>query len=339
VQCELEAQLGACAQAARDCGMSLGLYGDLALGDAPFSADVWARPEHYVQGVSVGAPPDPYSDAGQEWGLVPFHPLALREDRYGTFRALVRQAFRHTGVLRIDHVMGLGRQFWVPAGRPATEGAYMRFPLADLLGVLALESRRAGALVVGEDLGVVPEGFRELMAEKNILRSQVMYFERKPGWQHHPTYYARGAIATASTHDLPPLHGYWLGHDLQVRRRSGNIASDEALAQAEAERAQARADLLGILRYEKLLPEGPDDPPIDALVEAVYVLLAGAASRLVGVALDDLTLEREALNTPASFLPDAPNWSRRSRLSLEQLAADPRIQALVARLVARTRSE
>ena len=337
LQCELDSQLGDCARAAREGGMPIGIYGDLALGDAPLSADVWADPTLYAQGIHIGAPPDPFSDTGQEWGLVPLHPLAMRTDRYRTSRAMFRQVLRHTGLLRIDHVMGLGRQFWVPQGRPATEGAYVAFPFDDLLGLLALESHRAKALVIGEDLGVVPDGFRERMADQHLLRSQVLYFERNWHGQTPPRDYAPNAIATVSTHDLPPLAGYVRGQDLHVRHRSGNLADGDALAAALQERAQATAALLALLRAEGLLPEEPTEPSIEAFVQATQVLLASAASRLCGVALDDLTLEHEALNTPASFLPDEPNWSRRSSLSMEQIASDPRIRALLERVVARAK--
>jgi 4-alpha-glucanotransferase len=315
--------------------MSIGLYGDLALGDAPFSADVWARPDLFASGVNVGAPPDPYSDRGQDWGLSPFHPLGMRADRYRTWRALLRQSLRHTGLLRIDHVMGLARQFWVPAGASATEGGYVRYPLADLLGILALESRRTGALVVGEDLGVVPEGFRELMAENAVNRSQVLYFQHGPQGDPLPgSEYARNALATVGTHDLPPLGGFWQRTDLEVRRRAGNIADDASLGRAVLMREQEKAKLLALLRRERLLPPASEagDPPVGQLVEAVYLLLAGTASRLIGVSLDDLTLEHDALNTPATCLPDQPNWTRRSSLSIEQLCADERIQALVWRI-------
>ncbi len=338
LQFELEHQLRACRRAARGCGMSIGLYGDLALGDAPASADVWARPSLYARGVQIGAPPDAYSDRGQNWGLIPFNPLALHADRYRALSALLRQAFRHVGALRIDHVMGLLRQFWVPEGAPASEGAYVRFPFEDLAGVLALESRRAGALVVGEDLGVVPDGLRERMRESAMLRSQVLYFEHESASVlRHPRDYARAAFATVGTHDLPTLAGFFQGRDLLLRRRAGNIESDEALARALAQREQAKAGLLSLLRAEGLLPAQPEDPSIEALTEAVYVLLAGAESRLIGLALDDLTLERDGLNLPAATLPEQPNWSRRSSLSLEQLAVDARIARLVRLVTERAR--
>lgn len=336
LQFEFEHQLGQCARTARDIGMPIGLYGDLALGDAPFSSDVWSRPDLYANGANVGAPPDPYSDRGQDWGLAPFNPLGLRADRYQTWRALLQQSLRHCGLLRIDHVMGLARQFWVPAGASAVEGGYVRYPLADLLGILALESRRAGALVVGEDLGVVPDGFRELMADNAVSRSQVLYFQHGTDGNPLPgAQYARNALATVGTHDLPPIAGFWRGTDLQVRRRAGNIADDTALVAAQRARELDKQKLLALLRTERLLPPASDnaaEPTVEALVEALDMLLAGSASQLIGLSLDDLTLEQDALNTPATFLPDQPNWSRRSSLSLDDLRNDDRIRALVWRL-------
>jgi 4-alpha-glucanotransferase len=313
--------------------MPIGMYGDLAVGDAPFSGDVWAQPDAYASGVSIGAPPDLYSDRGQDWGLAPFNPLELRRARYQPIRALLRAAFAHMGALRIDHVMGLGRQFFVPHGGDARQGGYVRFPLADLLGIVALESRRARALVIGEDLGVVPDGFREQMAHNGLLRSQVLYFEHAA-----PRSYAQGALATLSTHDLPPLLGFWTGYDLELRRRAGNIADDAALARARDERERFKAHLLGLLREENLLPADAANPPPELVCEALQLLLAGSASRCVAFALDDLTLEREPLNVPAATLPGAPNWSRRSSLTLEQIASSDRIGELLYRATQRVRS-
>jgi 4-alpha-glucanotransferase len=318
--------------------MAIGLYGDLALGDAPFAAEVWAHPELYARGVSIGAPPDAYSDLGQNWGLSPLDPLALRRDRFRFAVRLLRNAFRHVGALRVDHVMGLTRQFWIPAGASGAAGAYVRFPFEELAGIIALESRRAGALVVGEDLGVVPGGLRERMAELALLRSQVLYFEREDnGEPRLPRHYARAALATVATHDLPPIAGYWQARDLVLRRRAGNIASDEALQRMRAEREHAKAGLLGLLRREGLLAKGPEEPSIEELVLALCLLLASAESRLICVALDDLTLERDALNVPATALADQPNWSRRSSSSIEELVRDPRVAELLRLVKERAR--
>ena len=333
LQFELEQQLRECRRQARSAGMAIGMYGDLALGDAPSSGDIWAAPERYARGASVGAPPDAYSDTGQGWGLVPMHPLRMRAEGYRGFVALVRRAFKQMGMLRIDHVMGLCRQFWVPDGATALEGGYVRFPQDDLLGILALESRRARALVVGEDLGVVPAGLREEMAARNVLRSQVLYFERShDGSFVAPRHYAPSAFVTLGTHDLPTLPGYVAGSDLRVRRVAGNIENDAALESALTDRAAAVRQLKQSLRDAGLLPEQPEPPSQQVLTEAVHRWLASAQSRLIGLGLDDLTLEPDALNTPATLTAEHPNWARRNQMTLEALAADPRIAELLRKL-------
>ncbi len=335
LQHELALQLAECQLASRTSGMRIGLYADLAVGDAPSSAELWARPELFARGVSLGAPPDAYADAGQSWGLLPLHPRALRRDGYRHFRAIMRQALRHAGALRIDHVMGLMRQFWVPSGGGARDGAYVHFPLADLLGIVALESRRAGALIVGEDLGLVPEGFRERMARHGLLRSQVLCFERDArGKLLAPDGYARGALVTAGTHDLPPLLGYLEGADLALRRSADAFASDQAAAAAFDERARFGRELHELLRELGLLPPEPDEPSPAALVRAVCTLLARSSSQLVAIALDDLTLEHEPLNTPGVSPQATPNWARRSSVTLEQLVSDPRVQSWLRELCA-----
>jgi 4-alpha-glucanotransferase len=340
LQLELELQLEACAAEARAQRMAIGLWGDLALGDAPFAADVWAQPELYARGASLGAPPDAYSDRGQGWGLLPLRPERLRAARYRPFIALVRQALRHVGALRIDHVMGLSRQFWIPDGRDASAGAYVRFPLPDLLGIVGLESRRAVALVIGEDLGVVPDGLRDEMARHHLLRSQVLYFERDhQGAFVAPEHYANGALVSVGTHDLPPLLGFVRGDDLRRKRAAGAIESESALDAALAERARAVQALLELLRGRGLVAADARAPEPDALVEAVHGLLARGAPRLVALALDDLCREHEPLNTPGASPTNVPNWSRRCRLSLEELQADEAIAAELRRVIVRARGD
>ncbi|HMI94348.1 MAG TPA: 4-alpha-glucanotransferase, partial [Polyangiales bacterium] len=218
-------------------------------------------------------------------------------------------------------------------GATALDGGYVRFPQDDLLGILALESRRARALCVGEDLGVVPPGLREEMASRNVLRSQVLYFERgHDGGFVSPQHYAQSAFVSLGTHDLPTLAGYVEGRDLRVRRAAGNLESDAALARALEEREHAVRQLKQALRAAQLLPALPEPPSLEALTEAVHRWLASANSRLIGLGLDDLTLEPDALNTPATLLPSAPNWARRSRMTLEAIALDERIADLLRKL-------
>jgi glycogen debranching enzyme GlgX/4-alpha-glucanotransferase len=327
LQFEFDRQLAACQAHARAQGMALGLYGDLAVGNAPASADVWSRPELFASGATLGAPPDAYSADGQTWGLVPLAPQALRRDRYAYFSTLCDTAMRNAGLLRIDHVMGLLRQFWVPDGGNASSGAYVRFPFEDLLGIVALHSERHGTVVVGEDLGVVPEGFRERMHDVSMLRSQVMHFERNDdGSFVSPARYAREALASVNTHDLPPLAGYLRGRDIDARVMAGQIVGEEAHAQARRERDRTLLALLERLRDEGCIEPGED--PIESprdLVLAVHRALARSESVLIAAALDDLFLELDSLNIPGVDVPQQPSWSRRcvrppQHLSWDELA-------------------
>jgi glycogen debranching enzyme GlgX/4-alpha-glucanotransferase len=335
LQFELDRQLGAAQSEARTAGMPIGIYADLAVGNAPGGADVWSQPELFARGVCLGAPPDPYSATGQTWGLLPLLPHRLRHDNYRYWRWLCRSALRHAGMLRVDHVMGLLRQFWVPDGCGARDGGYVRFPFEELCGILALEARRSGSLIVGEDLGVVPPGLRERMAELAMLRSQVVCFERdESGAFHAPKSYASGALATVNTHDMPPLFGYLDSLDLPQLRALGVLPDDSALAHVRAERERAKAALLELLAREELLPELAE--PLDSeVMVAVHQLLARTEALLCAAALDDVALEVDSLNVPGVASPEHPSWSKRMRASVETLSKDPVVLRCLAALRAR----
>jgi 4-alpha-glucanotransferase len=309
-----------------------GLYRDLATGVAFDGADCWAEPDATVRGVTFGAPPDDFNADGQAWGMPPPNPRALEASGYAGFAGLVRANMRHARALRIDHVLGLMRLFWIPDGAPAIEGAYVEYPHDDLAGVLALESHRQQCLVVGEDLGTVPDPFRDYMERESMLSYRVFYFERWPdGLFKRPDAYPEKALATATTHDLATLAGYWQGDDLDLRQRIG--LADAATTEAQkGARAHDRQRLLAALRDQGLaggdetFDGGADD--LHRLVEAVERYLARSPAALMMVNLDDLLLEPGQLNLPGT-IHEYPNWSRRLSADVDALFDDPAVAAIL----------
>jgi len=337
-QFELERQLEGVARRAREAGLALGVYQDLALGSVPSGFDTWAFPGAFVEGVSLGAPPDAYATQGQDWGLPPFHPQRLAADDFALWRRLLRAAFAASGALRIDHILGLFRQWWVPAGAPASEGAYVRFPTAALLRVLAEESRRADAVVIGEDLGTVPPQVAPTLARHGVLSSRVMLFERDRRGRFRPaSRYSRRALATFDTHDLPPLAGFWEGSDLALRRELGLIASDAELAQARAERDAEREALCARLATDGHLPRGGGEPSLAELCAALNAFLCRTPCPLVGVSLDDLAGEHRPVNVPGVSQDVHPSWTRRMSRSLVELASDADVEQALAGAASRAR--
>ena len=327
LQFELDRQLGAVAARGGRAGLAVGLYQDLAIGTSPTGGDVWSRPDLFVRGVSIGAPPDPYSASGQNWGLPPIDPRKLREDRYRYWIAVIRASVRHAGALRIDHVMGLFRQFWIPEGKLGTEGAYVRFPSEDLLGILALESTRAGAIVVGEDLGTVPKEVPPALERWGILSSKVLYFERDARGRFRPAGgYPAQSLATANTHDLPTLAGFWAGRDIDLREQVGLCTADEA-RDARRDREREREQLLKRLSADGLLPRPVGEPDELSVRAAAHAFLCGTPAALVGLALDDLAGELEPVNVPGVGPEKYPSWTRRMRPSLDAMVFDETVAA------------
>ncbi|HZT88856.1 MAG TPA: 4-alpha-glucanotransferase [Stellaceae bacterium] len=317
-------QLGAAATKAKECGMAIGLYRDLAVGADRAGAETWVNAAAVVSGAQVGAPPDIHMPAGQSWGLPPFHPHALREEGYRSFVELVRANMRHAGGLRIDHAMGLLHLYWVPDGEPPAAGAYVRYPIEDLVGILALESHRHRCLVVGEDLGTVPEGFRERMATANILSYRVLFFEQDPETSEFtpPGDYPELALAVVGSHDLPTLRGWWEGRDLDLKERFGLFPEKDEAARQRAARRRDRAQLVAALRREGVLPES-GEPDIPTLSRAAHAYLARTPSILAMAQIDDLTDEADPVNLPATT-DEHPNWRRRLSMTLDELARRPR---------------
>jgi 4-alpha-glucanotransferase len=299
-------------------------------------ADAWGQQDLYAMSASVGAPPDAFNVEGQDWGLPPMIPQRLRDAGYAPFIETLRANMRHAGALRIDHVMGLLRLYWVPASATAAAGAYVGYPLDDLAGLLALESERHRCLVIGEDLGTVPREARAALTANGIMSYRVLLFERDASGDFSaPSRYPEAALATTSTHDLPTLAGWWEGNDIVLRaehRRPG--ASADVQAQM-AERIDDRARLLAALVRAGLLPA---DTPLDphaiprltpALALALQMFLARTPSALLAVQPEDVFGAVEQANLPGTTF-EHPNWRRKLAVGLEQVAADGRLHALAS---------
>lgn len=338
LQWQADSQLAAAARRSTELGLAIGLYQDLAVSVDRAGAESWALQSLYAQNVSVGAPPDEFNLVGQDWGLPPFIPHRLTEHAYGPFISTLRATMRHCGALRIDHVMGLMRLFWVPHGATARGGAYVHYPLADLLGILALESHRNQCLVIGEDLGTVPDEVRTALAALQVLSYRVFYFERDAhGEFKPPAAYPACALATFSTHDLPTLAGYWKGCDIQERAQCKLFPSEEIREQQILLRVQDRVRLLMALKREQLLPEGVTPDPASspemtpALVRAFHVYLARTNAKLMMFQLEDVTGQLVQVNLPATS-GERPNWRRKIAVNLETLGDDFNVRALLAAL-------
>jgi 4-alpha-glucanotransferase len=286
---------------------------DLPIGVAGGGADAWAWQEILAEGVSVGAPPDAFNSQGQDWGSPPLNPWRLRDADYEPFIQSIRATMAGAGGLRIDHVMGLFRLWWVPAGGSAAEGAYVRYPSDDLLDIVALESHRAQALVVGEDLGTVEDGVREAMAEHGILSYRLLWFE-----DDVPAEWPAAAMAAITTHDLPTVAGLWTGADVEEQREYGT-GTDEELE-------RGRTSLLAHL------PKLADDAPVEKAVEEAHRRLAEAPSLLLSATLDDAVGEKRRPNMPGTT--DRPNWSLPLPVPVEDLPGH-----LLVQTVARTLGE
>ena len=326
-----DAQLREAQHEARALGMPIGLYGDYAVGVNPSGAETWSDQALYRKGAGVGAPPDALALNGQDWGIPPQDPNVLRAEHYEPFRQLLAASMRCFGALRLDHVMALYRQWWVPVGLESTLGGYVHYPVDDLMSVLALESERHHCLIVGEDLGTVPAEMSHAMAERAVYSYRVLLFEKHgDGRFREPHEYPRRAIATVTTHDLPTLRGYWSGSDIELRRRLELYPSDEVRARVAEERHHDRAALLAALDRQGLKPGECGDvsaPYADALADAVHVYLARSAAALVVLQAEDLSGMPDPVNVPGTS-DQYPNWQRKMSEDLQVVIARDRVQRL-----------
>jgi 4-alpha-glucanotransferase len=316
-------QLAVAQRSARAAGMRIGLYLDIAVGVRPGGADVWAEPAAYAHGVSLGAPPDRFAPEGQRWNLAPFAPHGLRALAYEPFRAMLRAAMSHAGMVRIDHILGFRRAYWLPDD--GTPGSYVEYPQDVLLALTRLEAQRARCVVVGEDLGTVPAGLREAMAGSGILGCAVAQFERRDGVFAAPRTWRRETLGSLATHDTPTVRGWWLARDIDHRAAIGNPPPAPAtLAGWRAHRAAERETLAAMLAAEGLPATTPDEA-----AASLDRALAAAGSVLVAVQLDDALGAVEQQNLPGT-VDEHPNWRRRLDADVDAMAEDGRLRAVAA---------
>lgn len=312
-----ERQLAEVAGRLRRAGMRIGLYLDLAVGVAPDGSATWSDPALTVAGARIGSPPDMFNAAGQDWGLAPLAPRALLERGMRPFRELCDGALRHAGALRIDHAMSLQRLYWIPEAAAATAGTYVRYPMQRLLAELAAASRRQQAIIIGEDLGVVPKGFREIMQERRIQSYRVLMFERDAAGFRAPADWPVDALACVGTHDTATFAGWWTGADVEVRRELGLY--DEPTAESvRRQRATERGQLAALLQHERLAVAQPNSRYSTDLAVAVHRLAASTPCRLFVVQLEDLLGLSDQPNVPGT-IDEHPNWRRRLPVDIEDL--------------------
>jgi (1->4)-alpha-D-glucan 1-alpha-D-glucosylmutase len=327
-------QLSAVAACAEKNGMAAGLYQDLAVGTNPGGSESWAWQDALADGAHAGAPPDEINLMGQDWGLPPFVPHRLRDVAYAPLIDILRANMKHAGALRIDHVMGLMRVFWVPAGIAATEGAYVHYPFEDMLGIVALESQRNRCLVIGEDLGTVPDGFRPRLAECGVLSYHPLMFERsQDGNFRLPAEIPQQALVAAGTHDLPTLSGYWKGEDIEIRTELNLFPCEEVLQRLITERGWDRGRLLWALERENLLPPDASKEAAEispATVAALHAYLARSPAQIMVIQPEDIFGVIEQPNLPGTLEHQHPNWQRRLPLSIEKWASQASFAAITA---------
>jgi 4-alpha-glucanotransferase len=307
-------------------GMAIGVVHDLPVGVDPGGADAWALQDVLASEVTVGAPPDDFSQSGQDWNLPPWHPDRLAAAGYGPFRDVIRGVLAHADGIRVDHVAGLWRLWWIPPGHSPDRGTYVRYDAEAMLGILALEAHRAGAVVVGEDLGTVPDEVTETLHERGMLSAAVLWFQRdEDDALLAPGQWPKDAMASISTHDLPTAAGFLRGEHVRVRASLGLLVDPDA----EAGRAAAdRAELLSELAEHGLLPEGPSE---EDLVVALHELLATSASALLLTSPQDAIGEPRQPNLPGT-IDEYPNWRIPLPVTVDELFDHPLLRRAVAAL-------
>lgn len=306
----------------RELQMPIGLYGDYAVGANPSGSETWVDQSSYRMGAEIGAPPDPLALRGQGWGIPPQDPFVMQTQQLQGFVRLIRRNMHYYGALRLDHVMSLCRLWWVAAGDSPTDGAYVYYPLHQLLTVLTLESVRTACLVVGEDLGVVPDDMRRAMPEFGLYHYKVLLFEKIDGRFRRPDEFVKRALATVTTHDMPTLRSYWEGRDIELRRNLYLYPSADIEHEVERERVSDREALLAALREQGLQTAIPGSEAAgftQELATALHVYLARSNALLVALQIEDLLGMVDPVNVPGTDR-EYPNWQRKLTVDVEDLA-------------------
>ena len=323
---------------AEEKGMSVGLYRDLAVGVADSGAETWADDGNLVMDASIGAPPDVLGPLGQNWGLPPLNPQVLQETSYDAYIKLLRANMKHCGALRIDHVLGLLRLWWIPKGENATKGAYIYYPVENMLAILALESHRHQCSVIGEDLGTVPDEIVELLREAGVHSYKVFFFETSEddGGYISPAHYANQSMSALCTHDMPTLRGFWHCDDLKMGEELGLYPDAEQLKGLFTDRLESKQGILDSVAWHGYLPEGVGRDaqyvPMDSyLAEALQLHVAAGASTLLSVQLEDWLEMDKPVNIPGT-VEEYPNWRRKLSMNLDEVFAQEGVNRIAYKL-------
>ncbi len=343
IQWLIDEQLKEISKLAKNLGMPIGLYHDLAIGSISDGSDARMARDVIAEGIDLGAPPDDFNPTGQNWGFPPLIPEKLKESGYELFIQTIRKNMKHFGALRIDHALGMFRQFWIPQGMPASQGAYVRYPAEDILRIIALESVRNRTMVIAEDLGTIGENVRENLFGFRMLSYRLLYFERNypdPSFLS-PDRYPDMALCAVTTHDLPTLYGWWIGRDIDLKKRLGIFPDESAWQRNVSERERDKSLLLEAIRSQGLLPvrctqtdihdaHSPIHPFTHSsyldemtpeLCLAIYEYLARTPCKLVAVSLDDAIGTLDQQNMPG-ITDSYPSWMQKTSISLEQMLSD-----------------
>ncbi|ENM5873364.1 4-alpha-glucanotransferase [Vibrio mimicus] len=333
-----DAQIHEAQSLAEEKGMVVGLYRDLAVGVADSGSETWADHGNLLQDVSIGAPPDVLGPLGQNWGLPPLNPQVLQATAYDAYIKLLRANMKHCGALRIDHVLGLLRLWWIPKGENATKGAYIYYPVKDMLAILALESHRHQCSVIGEDLGTVPDEIVELLRDAGVHSYKVFFFEtsKDDGGYVSPAHYAEQSMAALCTHDMPTLRGFWHCDDLKMGREIGLYPDEEQLQGLFDDRLKSKQGILDSVAWHGYLPAGvgrdATQVPMDSyLSEALQLHVAAGSSALLSVQLEDWLEMDKPVNIPGT-VNEYPNWRRKLSMNLDEIFAREEVNRIAARL-------